>query len=168
MIPMGVASMSFTWADALRLQAADVLRQLLPADGCLQARASGSPGSAWSFPEPDTPVTTVSLPFGNVHLQGLHRMDGAGGQVDAALRANSCCRQAACGPEILRCARQKGADAGSRICCQLCALVPCAITRPPPAPASGPISMSQSAWERIWVSWSTSMHRIAVGHQVVA
>lgn len=37
------------------------------------------------LPEPDTPVTTVSLPLGDVYLQRVHRVNGIGGKVDAAL-----------------------------------------------------------------------------------
>ena len=41
--------------------------------------------------------------------------------------------------------------------CAISASEPCAMTYPPFAPACGPISIIQSAWERICVSWSTRM-----------
>ncbi len=37
----------------------------------------------------------------------------------------------------------------------ICGMLPSAITYPPPTPASGPISISQSASDNICVSWST-------------
>ena len=75
----------------------DMLRQF-----CAPEMAASSAGIRLSstsvvLPEPDTPVTTVSLPFGNVGLQRLDRVDRAGGQVDAPLFKQLVCRGSAAG-----------------------------------------------------------------------
>ena len=43
------------------------------------------------FPEPDTPVTTVSLPFRNIDLQRFDSMDAIRGHMNVSLREQFFC-----------------------------------------------------------------------------
>ena len=116
--------------------------------------AAFSPGARLSstsvvLPEPDTPVTTVSRPLGRRTSSGftvwMARVDkrivpcekssSAGQRVRA-----TCAVPARNGP--IRDAESSASAAG----------VPWAITRPPLAPASGPISIIQFASESSCVS----------------
>ena len=150
-MPMGVASMSLTCAMpsastaricAGRARAADL--RLQRGDQALQHHGGlAGAGHAGDHGEP---------PLGNVHLQRLYRVDPVGGQVDDAV-----CEQfvpsAAQLPQLrLGLAGEERADLRGGILLQGLGIVPWAITWPPPAPASGPISMIQSASFRICVS----------------
>ena len=105
------------------------------------------------LPEPDTPVTTVSRPLGKRTSSGLTVWMGP------VERATAPFSNRASGGTGFRRTSARPARKGpiwDRGFCWMSATVPSAITCPPPAPAPGPISTSQSAWRRIWVSWSTS------------
>ena len=152
-MPMGVASMSFT-----RSMPSAVTWRTWGGMGLPAVRAS-SPGTRLSrirvvLPEPETPVTTVSRPLGRSTSKGFTVwMASVAKRMRPSAKSSSggSCRRV-CG---LALPDRKGPirEAGSSSSCRT---VPWATTWPPRAPASGPISMIQSAWDRIWVSWSTS------------
>ena len=106
------------------------------------------------FPEPETPVTTVSLPWGMATSKGFtvwmapvaKRMTPRWNRSFSAARW----RTSTWASPV-----RKGPiwEAGQR---PSSSTVPWATTWPPLAPASGPISSIQSASRKIWVSWSTS------------
>ena len=106
------------------------------------------------MPEPDTPVTTVSFPLGMVTDRGFTVWMAPVVRVMAPSWNSS-----SFGAGVRTCTwalpERKGPiwEAGSPA---TVSMVPWAMTCPPWAPAWGPISMSQSASFRIWVSWSTS------------
>ena len=152
-MPIGVASISFT-----RLMPGASTQWTCFGRG-LSAIAASSPGTKLSrirvvLPEPDTPVTTVKRPLGIAVSRGLTVWTGP---VERWMlpRSNSSIRgqrgRTAAGASI----RRNGPiwETGFR---SSDATVPWAITRPPSAPAPGPISMIQFAWVRICGSWSTN------------
>ena len=152
-MPMGVASMSLTWrmpSASMRFTCAGSLPPAVAA-----ARAGTRLSSTMVvLPEPDTPVTTVSRPLGMSASRGLTVWMASVAKRMARARTG---RLRACAAASApRRARSGRARSGRRGFAAICSSVPWAITRPPPAPASGPISISQSASFRIWVSWSTS------------
>ena len=94
-MPIGVASISFDMCECplpvSSGHASAALSRELPAS---KPGRSGFPESASSFPEPDTPVTTVSLPFRNLDLQRLDRMDRdpVDIRIVSLIENSSCCR----------------------------------------------------------------------------
>ena len=137
-MPMGVASMSFTWRMPSASSCRHVVRQLLAVDGGLQRRAPGFPAPAWSCRSRTRPVTTVSRPLGMSDLQGLHRMDGPGGQVDASPARTVRSAGHAVGRGTCAVPARKGPMLGGGILLPAAPRVPCAITRPPSAPGLRP------------------------------
>ena len=149
LIPIGVASISFTW--------------LMPgADTAFTCAGSASPRTCACrpgirlsrinvvFPEPDTPVTAVSRPFGIFTVNGftvwiwsvvISILPSSNILSDSAFSRTSIDLASDKKPPIL--------DSGSAA---TSVIVPCEITFPPFSPASGPISIIQSASFKIWVS----------------
>ena len=135
-------------ADNFHALAFSRLANLPPEEGGsgLPAVCAASAGTRLSrisvvLPEPDTPVTTVSRPLGMSTSSGLTVWMAS---VERWMRpsANSSAAGRFRGA-ALACPPRNGPiwDAGFPA---RSATVPSAMTCPPPAPASGPISMSQS------------------------
>ena len=151
---MGVASMSFTCAMPSALIARICAGRAAP---WMVASSAGTRLSSTMvvLPEPDTPVTTVSRPLGMSTSSGLTVWICA---VDRWIVpfANSASFSA-----HVRCFASALPERNGPICdagfSSMVGMVPSAITWPPFAPASGPISMIQSASLKICVSWSTRM-----------
>ena len=150
---MGVASMSFT----RRMPGASTSRTW--PGSFSPAVAASSPGMRLSstmvvFPEPETPVTTVSLPWGMATSKGF-TVWMAPVAKRMAPRWNRSFSAARWRTSTWASPVRKGPiwEAGQR---PSSSTVPWATTWPPLAPASGPISSIQSASRKIWVSWSTS------------
>ena len=148
-MPMGVASMSFTRSIPGASTAFTWAGSGFP------AVAASRPGTRLSrisvvLPEPETPVTTVSFPLGSSSVRGFtvwiapvsRWMAPSANTAPAAARGRS---MGWARPD------RKGPIWEASLAASSCT-VPWATTRPPRAPASGPISMIQSAWDRIWVS----------------
>lgn len=152
-MPMGAASISLTW--------------VMPS-GTIERTCSGSfwpwmaafrPGTRLSstrvvLPEPGNPGHHSQPPLGNFDVQRLYGVDGVGGKLNAPQREQLALR--GLGSQALRFARQERPNAGSSVCfngrdAALGNHLAAART------ACGPISISQSASDRIWVSWSTRM-----------
>ena len=148
-MPMGVASMSLTCAMPSALTARTCGGSALPR---IPASSAGIRLSSTMvvLPEPDTPVTTVSRPLGMATSSGLTVWI-----CDVDRRIVPCANRSAFSAR-----GRKGAsgapDKNGPICeagsAATADTVPCAMTRPPFAPASGPISMIQSDSFRICVS----------------
>ena len=148
-MPIGVASISFT----CEIPAGSTERTW--AGRGAFAIAASIPGTRLSrmsvvFPEPETPVTTVRRPL------GIFTSSGFTVWIAPVARETAPCsnRQSS-----MITGRRRFIHSGFRkapmresLFFAISAIVPSAITCPPFAPASGPISISQSAWERIWVS----------------
>ena len=146
---MGVASMSFTCS----MPSASMERTC---SGSFFPRISdSSPGIRLSrisvvLPEPDTPVTTVSFPFGISTSRGFTVwISDVESRIFPSLNIpdkEACSRRwVSAEPERKGPIMEPGfpdREAG----------VPSAMTRPPSAPAPGPISMIQSETERTCVS----------------
>ena len=151
-MPIGVASISFT----LRMPSACTLSTCSGSFCPLVAAAS--PGTRLSkisvvLPLPLTPVTTVSLPLGistasgfTVWMAPVSRWRHPAANISSAA---ACLR-------ITELSAFKNGPILEFLFCAISVMVPSAITCPPLAPASGPISISQPASFKIWVSWSTS------------
>ena len=149
LIPIGDASISFTW----EIPSAETF--FTCSGNVSPFSAASSPGIRLSstivvLPEPDTPVTTVSLPFGISTSRGF--------TVWIALverwitpRSNifSACVCSRTGKFVFCAKNGPIMEAGFLV---ISGIVPSAITYPPPFPASGPISTIQSASDRICVS----------------
>ena len=150
---MGVASMSLTWRDALRAERLDVGGEGRAGDLRLQRRDEAlehhrrlaRAGDARHNREPtlrECRPPAASRCGSPRWRAGLHRLRTA----PPAPRAGAISappRPARNGPIC-----ETGSSA-------MAATVPSAMTWPPRAPASGPISTIQSASRRICVSWST-------------
>ena len=102
------------------------------------------------LPDPDTPVTAVSRPFGIFTVSGftvwiapvvIVIVPSANIESAFAFCRTAIDRSPERNPPIFECGSAATA-----------AIVPCAMTVPPFLPASGPISMSQSASFKICVS----------------
>ena len=153
-MPMGVASMSLTCA----MPSARISR--ICAGRALPFIFASSAGTRLSstivvFPEPDTPVTTVSRPLGMSSSKGLtvwmlpvERWIAPSANISPVPAHRRSFVSAF--PERNGPIWDSGFASKS-------AIVPSAMTCPPLTPASGPISITQSASFRIWVSWSTRM-----------
>ena len=119
---------------------------------------AASPGTKLSrisvvLPEPDTPVTTVSRPLGISTFKGFTVWMAA---VERCIlpSANSSPAQTRSLTWISAVPARNG-PIWDALFWAISGIVPWATTCPPLAPAWGPISISQSAWDNIWVSWST-------------
>ena len=125
------------------------------ASPAMRALSAGTRLSSTSvvFPEPETPVTTVSRPFG---ISRPSARTVCSGFVRSATRpfANISSRaarlRAAAGSRSAR--KPPISEAGLF---SISFIVPSATTLPPPAPAPGPISIIHSAARSTRVSWST-------------
>ena len=139
--PMPSASTARTWSGSLR----PAMRASRPGIRLSRIRVV--------LPDPDTPVTTVSRPLGMSTSRGFTVWMAP---VDRWTRPywNSSSSRHLCRIRTSSFPDRKGPiwEAGSAA---TSATVPWASTRPPSAPALGPISMSQWAWDKICVSWST-------------
>ena len=105
------------------------------------------------LPEPDTPVTAVSRARGTSASSGF-TVCSASVSRWMAPRANTSPASSGSRTRTLAAPDRKPPmdEAGAA---STAARDPCAMTRPPPAPAAGPISTIWSAWRRMCVSWST-------------
>ena len=152
MIPIGVASISLT----CRIPSA-VTDLICPGSGLLLMTASRA-GIRLSrisvvLPEPETPVTAIIRPLGKSASSGLTVWICPVERWILPMENISCA--GTCLPRSIILSPDRNGpirDAGSF---SISARVPLAITVPPWAPASGPISISQSASFRILMSWST-------------
>ena len=147
LMPMGEASISFT----CRMPSASIPATC--SGSFAPAVFAASPGTRLSstivvFPDPDTPVTTVSLPFGMLTSSGFtvwSRVVLIWIHPDPNILHGSVWRSDPSTPERNGPIMEPGFATISSI-------VPSAITLPPSAPAFGPISISQSDSIRIRVS----------------
>ena len=151
-IPMGVASMSFTWSmpsASIEIMCSGIF---LPQD---LASSAGTRLSSTSvvLPEPETPVTTVSLRLGIFASSGFTVCIAPVLRVIAPYSnifvGSACCLTGG------RSALSRNLPIFEFLSCISCSTVPCAIIFPPAAPAPGPISIIWSATESICTSWST-------------
>ena len=99
------------------------------------------------LPEPDTPVTTVSRPLGISTFKGFTVWMAA---VERCIlpSANSSPAQTRSLTWISAVPARNG-PIWDALFWAISGIVPWATTRPPLAPALGPISISQSAWDKI-------------------
>ena len=153
-MPIGVASISFTWEIP-----AGSTERTWEGRGVF-AIAASMPGTRLSrirvvFPEPETPVTTVRRPLGIFTLSGF-TVWMAPVEREMAPCSNKSFSWIT-GRRRLAYSGFRKAPMRDTLFSTISEIVPSAITCPPFAPASGPISMSQSAWDKICVSWSTKI-----------
>ena len=106
------------------------------------------------FPEPDTPVTTVSRPLGISTSRGFTVWIAP---VDRRIRPRSNSSSFEARGLRISAFPERNGPIREPSFSAIWGTVPWAITWPPPAPAPGPISIIQSASLRIWVSWSTKI-----------
>ena len=148
LIPIGVASMSFTWSMPSALTDFTCAGSFSPR---ICAESAGIRLSRMSvvLPEPETPVTTVRRPFGistssgfTVWMRSVERWIAPFWK---SLLSGAFCREMPCFPA-------KNGPICEFSFILMSSVVPSAMTWPPFAPASGPISMSQSASLKICVS----------------
>ncbi|MBR6037705.1 MAG: hypothetical protein IKP53_02940 [Candidatus Methanomethylophilaceae archaeon] len=148
MIPIGVASMSFTWL----IPAAPIDRTWSGrSDSDTRASSAGTRLSRTMvvFPLPDIPVTTVRRPFGILTSSGftvwmpdvrISIIPSENSPSFGALERSPRPSPPRKGPIL---------DEGSL---ERASTVPCAMTLPPSSPAPGPSSTTQSERLRTWVS----------------
>ena len=138
---MPAASRTRTWAGGFS-----------PAAAALSAGTRLSSTSV-VLPEPDTPVTAVSRPRGTSTARGF-TVWSASVSKWMRPRSNTWAASARARTCTVRAPDRNGpmSESGSA---SISGTEPCAITRPPAAPAPGPISTMQSVSLRMRASWST-------------
>ena len=153
LMPMGVASMSFTCAMPSASTAFTCPGRAVP---FTLACSAGMRLSRMRvvLPLPDTPVTTVSRPLGRSSSSGFTVWMAS---VERWMRPSANSSFSGVRGRAWTPARPaRNGPIWEAAFASISGMAPCAMMCPPFAPASGPISMSQSASFKIWVSWSTS------------
>lgn len=150
---MGVASMRFARPMPGASTARTCAGSTSPA---IEARSAGTRLSSTRvvLPEPDTPVTAVSLPRGMAISSGLTVWIAPVSRKTAPWSNSS----SAAALVLVRTVRSPERKAPIRECGlrSTSSTVPCAMISPPAAPEPGPISTMWSAWRSTRTSWSTS------------
>ncbi len=137
-MPMGVASMSFTClmpSAVTRFMCSGIRLSFISA---LRAGIRLSSISV-VFPDPDTPVTAVSLPFG---ISTVRALTVCMGEMERLIRPSSNILPAGtCLPTFIFGPPVRNFPIFERGSFIISSTVPFAMTRPPSAPAPGPSSM---------------------------